>query len=175
VIVSTGGGRVAAALIEAALAARPLGPLSDVPWRILIGPSLPASDFEAQVRRAPPGVVIERARPDFQGLLARSRLSISQAGYNTVLEVLRAGCPAVVVPFATAGETEQTQRAQLLADRGALTVVPESDLCAEALDRGIRQALDRAKGRPAGRFSVRMDGAETTARILARMLDILPR
>ena len=173
VIVSTGGGRVAAALIEAALAARPRGPLRDVPWRILIGPGLPAEAFEAHVRRAPPGVVIERARPDFQGLLARSRLSISQAGYNTVLEVLRAGCPAVVVPFAAAGETEQSQRARLLADRGALTVVSESDLCAEALDQGIRQALDQAKDGPDGGLSLQMDGAETTARILARMLDIL--
>ncbi len=173
VIVSTGGGRVAAALIQAALAARPLGPLGDVPWRILIGPGLPAEDIEAHVRRAPDGVVIERARPDFQGLLARSRLSISQAGYNTVLEVLRAGCPAVVVPFAATGETEQSQRAQLLADRGALTVVPESDLCAESLDRGIRRALHQATDRPDGGLSLQMDGAETTARILTRMLDIL--
>ena len=136
--------------------------------------ALPAEAFEAHVRRAPPGVVIERARPDFQGLLARSRLSISQAGYNTVLEVLRAGCPAVVVPFAAAGETEQSQRARLLADRGALTVVSESDLCAEALDQGIRQALDQARDGPDGGLSLQMDGAETTARILAHTLDILP-
>jgi predicted glycosyltransferase len=178
VIVSTGGGRVGEALIEAALAARPLGPLSDVPWHILIGPGLPAAAFDAHVGRAPPGMVIERARADFQDLLARSRLSISQAGYNTVLEVLRAGCPAVVVPFAAAGETEQSQRARLLADRGALTVVPESELCGDALGRGIRQALDQAKDRPDGGLSLQMDGAETTARILARiltdMLDILP-
>lgn len=174
VVVSSGGGRVAAPLIEAALAARPLGPLADAPWRILVGPNLPARDFDGCARRAPAGVVVERARPDFQALLARCRLSISQAGYNTLMEVLRAGRPAVVVPFAAASETEQSQRARLLARRGALTVVEEAGLSGKTLDQGIRRALDQAEDGPGAPGDIAMDGAETTAVILARMLDILP-
>ncbi len=167
VLVSAGGGRVAGPMIEAALAARPLGPLAAAPWRILVGQHFPEGAFEALVRRAPPGVTVERSRPDFQALLARCRLSISQAGYNTVMEVLRAGRPAVVVPFAGVAETEQTRRAELLQARGMLAMVPEAALSGPRLDEGLRRALALdGSARPA----IRMDGAQTTAAILQRML-----
>ncbi len=168
VLVSVGGGRVAVPLIEAALAARPLGPLGAAPWRILVGDHFPAAAFDSLVRRAPAGVAIERSRPDFQALLARCRLSISQAGYNTVMEVLRAGRPAVVVPFAAGAETEQSLRADLLAARNLLCVVAEADLCAASLDRGLRRAL--AMGTRAAPPPIDMTGAERTADILRHLL-----
>jgi hypothetical protein len=36
-------------------------------------------------------VIVERARADFPALLARATVSVSQAGYNTALDVLRSG------------------------------------------------------------------------------------
>jgi len=45
--------------------------------------------------------------------------SVSQAGYNTILNILAARVPAVVVPFASERETEQAAlRAERLAARG---------------------------------------------------------
>ncbi len=173
VVVSAGGGRVAGPLIAAALAARPIGPLAAAPWRILVGEHFPAADFDALTRDAPGGVTIERSRPDFQALLARCRLSISQAGYNTVMEVLRSGRPAVVVPFAAGAETEQSRRAGLLAAMNLLAVVAESELSGERLDRGMRQALDmtrRSQPPP-----IDMNGARKTAAMLQDMLDRLDR
>ena len=166
VLVSAGGGRVAGPLIEAALAARPLGPLAGTPWRLLVGAHYPAADLDALLRRAPAGVTVERSRPDFQELLARCRLSVSQAGYNTVLEVLRAGRPAVVVPFAAGGETEQSLRAELLAERGLLAAVPEAELTGARLDDGLRRALARI----APALSIDMKGAEKSAAILTDRL-----
>ncbi|MBM3560302.1 MAG: glycosyl transferase family 28, partial [Alphaproteobacteria bacterium] len=87
VIVSTGGGAVGSELIEAALAARPLTILASAPWRLLAGHNLPAERFAALVADAPPGVVVERARPDFRRFVANCRLTVSQGGYNTVMEV----------------------------------------------------------------------------------------
>ena len=178
VIVSTGGGAVAAHLIEAALAARPLTALKSTPWRILVGHNLAERQLRHFAETAPRGVVVERSRTDFPRLLARAALSISQAGYNTVMEVLQAGCPAVVVPFAAGAETEQSLRAELLAARGALAVVDEAGLTGESLARGIAQALATrdaprddprgAQGFPAVALSV--DGAAKTAEIIARML-----
>ena len=55
-------------------------------------------------------------------------VSVSQAGYNTVMETLQAGARAVLVPFAAGSEEEQTIRAQLLAERGLVHVVEESAL-----------------------------------------------
>src|SRR5262249_36494917 len=43
VIVSAGGGAVGAPLLQAALAARPLTPLGDRTWRLLVGANMPAA------------------------------------------------------------------------------------------------------------------------------------
>jgi predicted glycosyltransferase len=174
VLVSAGGGRVAGHLIEAALAARALGPLANVPWRILVGHAMPEAERRGFAAVAPEGVAVEGSRPDFQALLSRCRLSISQAGYNTVMEVLQAGVPAVVVPFAAGAETEQSLRAGLLAGRGLLTVVEESGLSARALDRGIRRALSEDRRAARDGLRIRTDGADKTARIVARLLGIVP-
>ncbi len=172
VLVSTGGGAVAEPMIDAVLAARPLTTLKTRAWRILAGHNLPEATFGAYRKRAGDGVILERARPDFLDLLARAGLSISQAGYNTVMEVLAAGPPAVVVPFAGGAETEQSLRAGLLAERGLLTVVEEAGLDGPALAAGIDRAL---AGSGATRPSVALatDGAARTADILARMLAIV--
>ena len=166
VLVSTGGGAVAGPLIEAALAVRPRTPLADRPWRVLIGTNYPEADFRAVVARAPAGVTVERARPDFRDLLARARLSISQGGYNTTLDVLAAKVPAVIMPFTARGETEQGLRARVLAERGLLSVVEKDPLTPEALLHGVREALARA---PLGLAGLDTGGAKETVRILRAM------
>jgi predicted glycosyltransferase len=175
VLVSTGGGAVAEALATAALAARPLSRLVGSPWRILIGHNLPDEPYERLARQAIEGVVIERARPDFLDLLARAAVSVSQAGYNTVLEVLRAGRPAVVVPFAAGGETEQSLRANLLAERGLLTVVEERALTGALLARAIDLAQERGQGRDGPGLALATDGAARTAGIIGERLAMVPR
>src|SRR5690606_8021578 len=141
VIVSAGGGAVGADLLRCALAARPLSPLATAPWRLLAGPNLPEDEYRALAAAAPEGVTVERARSDFVALLCRARLSISQGGYNTLMEVLASGVPSVVVPFAGGKETEQTQRAGVLASQGLITVVPEDRLDPAHLAEGIARAL----------------------------------
>ena len=174
VIVSTGGGAVAAPLVEAALGARALSPLDAVTWRLLVGPNTPEAEFQDLAARAPAGFVVERARPDFRALLARARLSISQAGYNTVLEVLAAGIPAVVAPFAAGSETEQSLRAGLLAERGALTVVDEAALGPETLAAAVRAALAwDAGGRGPRLAGLDTSGADKTAQIVRERLAIV--
>ncbi|WIM11045.1 glycosyltransferase [Enhydrobacter sp.] len=139
VVVSIGGGAVGAPLLEAALAARRRGTLADRRWRLLVGANLSAIDRAAL--KPQDGVVIEPSRRDFPTLLANAALSISQAGYNTVVDILRFADRALLVPFSTERETEQSDRARLLAARGMATVVPAASLSAESLAAGIEQAL----------------------------------
>ena len=162
VIVSVGGGAVGAEVLTTALAARPLTSLATVPWRLLLGPDLPEAAADALRGAAGPGVIVEPARPDFPALLRRCRLSVSQAGYNTVMDVLAAGCRSVLVPFAAGKETEQTDRARLLADRGLATVVAESNLTPAVLAK----AIDGAAAGPAATVALDAAGAEKTARLL---------
>ncbi len=166
VVVSAGGGAVGAALLRAALAARALSSVAAAPWRLLAGPHLPAADFAALAARLPPGVALERFRPDFPAMLFRCRLSISQGGYNTVLDLLAAGTRAIVVPFAAAGETEQAQRAALLAARGAFRLLPDPELDGSTLAAAIDQVLAAP---PPPRLAIRRDGAAETARTVAEL------
>jgi predicted glycosyltransferase len=171
VLVSIGGGAVGLELVEAALAARPLSVLNSSGWRFLLGPNFGQDDLARLRRAAPPGVVIERSRPDFPTLLAESRLSISQAGYNTVMEVLSLGKPAVVVPFAAGGESEQTFRAQRLASLGLLSLVEERDLTPQTLATAVDDAVARPTGRRDKSPIIDLDGADTTAKILIELME----
>jgi predicted glycosyltransferase len=128
VLVSAGGGAVGAPLIFAALEARPLTSLAQHTWRVLTGPNIADNDFRKIEALAGTNTIVEHFRADFGARLCTSVLSISQAGYNTTMDILKSGVRAVVVPYQTKGETEQRIRAELLSDRGLLTVVPESKL-----------------------------------------------
>jgi predicted glycosyltransferase len=167
VIVSAGGGAVGLALLRAALAARSLSPLGEGRWRLLAGPHLPDADYAALAAALPSGVTLERFRDDFPSMLRRCRLSISQAGYNTTLDIIRARARAIVVPFAAGGETEQAARSALLARRGILHVVPEAALDGRRLAAAIGDAL--AAPPPDASLAIRLDGAASTAAFIARL------
>ncbi len=163
VIVSVGGGAVGARLIETALAARPLSRLSDASWLVLTGPNRP---LESAPRGAP-GVTLRAFAPDLPARLTRARLSISQAGYNTVADLFRApACRAVLVPHTAGGETEQGQRGAIMAERGWAVVADGESLTPGILARAIDRALDL----PQRAVPVRLDGAERSCDLLWQAL-----
>jgi predicted glycosyltransferase len=168
VLVSAGGGAVGAPLLKAALAARPLTSLRDRVWRLITGPNLPQEDYDALARQLSAGVLLERFRPDFQSLLRHCHLSLSQAGYNTILDVLQAGARAVVVPFAKGGETEQALRARLLAERGLIHMVEAKALGGSDGAEVLAQAIERALQAPAPVLGpLALDGARHAAACVA--------
>ncbi len=168
VIISCGGGAVAENLLSAALEAHPLSRRAeDATWRILIGHDISDEAFAIYRRSAADGVIVERARRDFPELLKRARLSVSQAGYNTVLDILIAGVPAVFVPFAQVNETEQGQRAEALAAHGRAVVTAEKGLTPERL----AAAIDDALALPRSHHQVLLGGAKRSADILIKDLE----
>jgi predicted glycosyltransferase len=165
VLVSAGGGRVGHALLEAALGARRLSrACSQLPWRLVTGAGFPAEDLASLTRRVPEGVTIEHEHEDFQALLANSLLSVSQAGYNTVVEALRYKKAMVLVPFETGTETEQRVRAERLAAAGLAVTVAAGELNARRLACAIDAALD---GPRAPSQVIDLDGAARTAEVVA--------
>lgn len=126
IVVSGGGSAASLPLCRAAIQAAHL--LREHRWRLLVGHGVPAAEFEALQASAPPHMLVERARPDFPALLARSALSISQSGYNTVLDLAAAHARAILVPFSAGNEQEQTIRAGELARRGLAAVLETQGL-----------------------------------------------
>lgn len=167
VLVSAGGGAVGMPLFRCAIAARPLSAARDLPWRILVSRHEDPAEVAELQQLAGPGVIVEPVRPDFPGMLRRCRLSVSKAGYNTVMETLASRAQAVVVPFAGGEETEQALRANLLAERGLLRTVREQGLTPELLARAIDEALALPKVAEA---AIRLDGADETIRLIRRFV-----
>jgi predicted glycosyltransferase len=166
ILVSGGGGSAGLRLMQAAVAARRAGCFADAPWRILAGPHLPEPAFAALRDAAPPGMVVERFRSDFPALLRRCRVSVSQAGYNTALDILAAHVRSVLVPFADGHETEQLVRAEFLAARGVCELLREDRLSPQAL----AAAIARAASRPPATIRVDTDGARRSARLIVETI-----
>jgi predicted glycosyltransferase len=171
VLVSAGGGAVGRTLLEAAIRARPLTTLANRTWRLITGVNAFATDtamIVALAERLGEGrVVVERMRGDFTTLLSNCAVSISQAGYNTIMEVLAVKARAVVVPFSGGAETEQMLRASTLASRGYVQMVTEAELAPESL----AAAIDRAASGPSSpATAIDLKGAETSARLLNNLL-----
>ncbi|WP_288429280.1 glycosyltransferase [uncultured Agrobacterium sp.] len=165
VVVSAGGGAVGANLLKAALAAAP-----DLPelksWCLITGPNMPQADFDAISAQAGDTISVFRFRKDFASLLSGAKLSISQAGYNTVCDILQAKCRSLLIPFAAGGETEQGARASRLSKLGLAHVLEEDAISPQSMAEAIRQTLALAEP---GETTLDLDGAAGTARALRKL------
>ncbi len=163
VIVSAGGGAVGEDLLGASLAARALSSLNSARWLIVTGPNLPDQALLRLKAQVAEGVEIVRFRRDLADLLRRAKVSVSQAGYNTVADVLRAQCASVLVPFAAHGEQEQTIRATRLEAAGAAVCIKSDQLSSASLASAIDAACGQHRRQAA---DIELDGAAATAGIL---------
>jgi len=166
IIASAGGGAVGLELMRAARDAAALLP-ADISWLLITGPNLPAADFSALSEDAPANVTLVRFRKDFPSLLRGAKVSISQAGYNTVGDLLRTQCRSILIPFVAAGETEQTVRAERLQALGLAEILPEEGLTLDDVKAAVERAL-AAPPRPAVRLN--LDGASRSASIIRSMI-----
>jgi predicted glycosyltransferase len=160
VLVSAGGGAVGFPLLAAAVRAKRLTRHHrQRRWRIVTGANLPAGQRAEldKLAAGDPGIAIEGFRADFGSLLTSCQLSVSQGGYNTIMELIATRCPSVVVPFAEGGESEQTLRARMLVERQVLSMVDPVFLTAGTL----AAAIDAA--RPPAELDLNLDGAGRSA------------
>lgn len=120
-----------------------------------------AQDFTYLQSLANQKIKVEKFTSDFLAYLAAADLSISMGGYNTSMNLLACGVPALVWPFGL--NREQRLRAQRLAERGALKILDEEDLQHDRLARIIMQSLSE---KHPGKLDINLDGAANTARWL---------
>ena len=162
IVVSAGGGATGRDIMHAALDAARDPRLSKFSVIMLTGPNLSEEDFQALQSRKPAHVAVERFCDDLAGLLGTARLSVSRAGYNTVADIIVAGCKAVLVPFDKDSESEQSHRADMLKKMGRVEILREADLSAHTL---VDTALSAMSGRTEP-VKIDADGAARSAAIL---------
>lgn len=166
IIASAGGGAVGMDLLAAAARAASILP-ADLRWLLVSGPNLPEREFAALSADTPANATLVRFRKDFPSLLRGARVSISQAGYNTVGDLLKTDCRPILIPFVVGGETEQSVRAERLKALGLADILPEKDLTPGLVAAAVGVALE-ARPRPSATLD--LDGANKTAEVIRAMV-----
>ena len=166
VVVSVGSGALGHRLLMAAAQAKALSVLRDARWLIVTGFKF-SPEHQAELNgHVDRDTAVEAFLPDLLPILTGAQLSISRVGYNTVADIYRAGCRAIVAPLSDGVETEQIRRAELLSARGLAVAVSHEEETTEA----IAAAIDRAMARPApDRSALDLEGARNSALILKRL------
>lgn len=169
-VLSMGGGIDGRPLAEGVLAAwpqlmaRPAAAFLQ-PLRVFTGPYLASDDLDAVARRcADLQVDCHSFSLDYRDLLSHAALSISRFGYNTCMDILQSGVPAVVMPAPTAWPNDQTIRARQF-ERLGRVAVSVNDKPAQIL-----RAIDAVLQGPRSFPHWRLDGAERTAAWIRRQL-----
>ncbi len=174
VLVSAGGGLTGGPLLAAAVEAHRsvLGPMGAT-TRLVTGPFLPAGSYARLVAQARgvDGLTIERFVSDLASAMAESAVSVSQCGYNTSIDLVRAGVPAVVVPYDQDRETEQRDRATRLAALGMVRLLPAARLSPQTLGAAVLEAVS-ATTDPA---PLDLEGAARTAQLITALMPPAPQ
>ena len=165
VVASAGGGKVGATLLRAVLEAGfIMARVRKLRLYVFCGPLMSEFDVAALSERAAamPGVELARFTKEFVPFLTAADLSVSMAGYNTCMNILAAGVPALVWPFGQ--NREQRLRAEKFDGLGRLTMLSDLDLEPSRLAMIMGETLE--KERDPTEASVKLDGAQETARWL---------
>ena len=156
VLVTGGGGRDAAPLVttyfEALRNHRPT-----VTSEIVLGPDYPVARGDEPGATDSDDTTVKRFMNNMPDRIAASDVVVAMAGYNTVCEILEAGCPAVLVPRVSP-RTEQLIRAQRWQRAGRARVIHPDRLSSDSLWGAIEEVLAMPRQAP-----LRLRGGEVAA------------
>lgn len=160
IIASIGGGNVGLELLHVTIKACALLADESLTLMVFAGPYASSRQLLRLREKADARTSVERFSPRFSDMLAAADLSISMAGYNTTMNVLAAGTPALLYPFSQ--NQEQRLRLKALEGKVPLSALEEADLTPAALARRIQNAYMQQ------RFTspIALDGAVTTAALV---------
>ena len=164
IVVSVGGGSIGKDILVAVMALYNSGFAADKKWLLITGPNMDSADkayFKAQQQS---NLQVVDLADDFLRALSNAYVSISRAGYNTVMDLLLTAVPAVVIPFEGEGETEQLARSEVLAEAKVLQFVKNDELSIDTLKTAINKAL----ASPAETINIDNQGAAQSAKLLIK-------
>jgi predicted glycosyltransferase len=165
IVASAGGGRSGYKLLRSVLdAVELLHRRSDLRLDVFAGPFMESEEFDQLAARAGPGTRVRRFTRRFVDYLSAADLSVSLAGYNTCMNLLATGVPALVYPYSR--QREQPLRVAKIQNMLPMRVLNDDDLCPERFSRYVVEMLrqKRATNSP----TIDMNGAATAAEFLTR-------
>ncbi|MFN2354128.1 MAG: glycosyltransferase family protein [Desulfopila sp.] len=163
IVASIGGGNVGSELLLSMAEAMSFMDVMDDPFlhlQIFTGPYIDNNDLTRLSDHSDARITVSRFTAEFMHWLRAADLSVSMAGYNTTMNILQSGVPALLYPFGQ--NQEQLLRLQALGHNLPLKMLEQRDLQPETLAGHVRNQLRK------GRFSstVNLNGAAETARLI---------
>jgi predicted glycosyltransferase len=161
IIASIGGGNVGAELLSAtAEAALLLRSMPELHIHLFTG-MYSAPGLQAKLQQLNnENITIHSFSSRFTDWLSAADLSISMAGYNTCMNLLSAGIPALLYPFAQ--NREQRMRVSALSKTSVFTLLEPDDLVAKTLADKIKSHLQQHKQKS----SVKLNGAKKSSEFI---------
>ena len=157
VIASIGGGGVGIELLYSLVNAMEYIKDTNVQLQIFTGPYTVEDDVEHLQSMETSNITVECFTNNFEDWLRAADLSVSMAGYNTTMNTLAAGTPALFYPFSQ--NQEQRLRVSKLAKLAPLKILEKEDLSPQHLASLLLNQLQRKRYLS----PIKLDGAAQTA------------
>ncbi|MGD9055994.1 MAG: glycosyltransferase [Desulfobacterales bacterium] len=162
-VVSAGGGRSGYALLNCILDAYPIMNQTDsIRIEMFAGPFREPDEFEKLAAKAVSGIRIRYYTKRFLDYLTAADLSVSLAGYNTCMNLIAAGVPALIYPYSK--QQEQPLRVAKIDKLIPMKILRDKDIEPQRISHYIQELLHES--RPAEPVTVNLDGAAQTAQYL---------
>jgi predicted glycosyltransferase len=157
IVASIGGGSVGVELLHALINAMRHIKDTKVKLQVFAGAYTAKKDVERLQSMENSSITVESFSPHFESWLRAADLSVSMAGYNTTMNTLAAGVPALFYPFSQ--NQEQRLRVSKLAKLAPLKILEQEDLLPQQLALLILSQLQNKRYTS----PIRLDGAAQTA------------
>lgn len=157
IVASIGGGSVGGELLHGVVESMKLLDEDYIKLQIFTGPYASDSLFADLSANSDERITVARFSNDFHRWLAAADVSVSMAGYNTTMNVLAAGCPALFYPFQQ--NQEQQMRIDELAKIVPIKILGKADLQPEVMAKHLLDQLGLIRFHS----PIPLDGAARTA------------
>ncbi len=163
ILASAGGGNVGFPLLKAAVEGhRLLAQSMPIDLRLYTGPYLEEEKKKMLQEMASEQASIFTFTENLPDEMRRASLSVSMGGYNTTMDILASGCPALIYPFSH--NHEQRLRAVKMQDHASIRVLNDEDLTGTTMAELMQNGLNQKHHLP----KIQLDGASRTAAILIK-------
>lgn len=165
IILSAGGGKVAEPFISKMVKSfQKFGFGEGTVLRIVTGPIYPIDAYKILEKSvdSDPNIILTRSVESLSTLWQHARLSISQGGYNTLMELICSRIPALIFPHSNENNSEQEFRATKLQQEELVKMLGFANTSEEEIALAVKNALHFI---PADK-EINLNGAENTRIIL---------
>jgi len=143
IVASIGGGNVGADFLSAVVEAFHSMQFPHSHLQIFCGPYCSKNHYKKLQESAEENISVGRFTSHFPAWLEAADLSLSMAGYNTCMNLVRSGIPSLVFPFAQ--NREQRLRAQRLGQKAAISILDKKALYPPVLADLMRLQLQKKR------------------------------